>query len=447
MDHPSPVDAVRRNAGPLAGGPHEHDSLFALIGDARFVLIGEASHGTHEFYAERAAITRRLIEEHGFDAVAVEGDWPDAHRINRFVRGLGDDLAADDALASFGRFPTWMWRNTDVVAFVDWLRDVNCERPVAQRTGFYGLDLYSLRGSMAAVIDYLARADPAAAQRARERYACFDHFGSDLRQYGLLARLGVSPSCAQQVMAMLVDLRRHAAQVAARDPSGREAAFDAEQNARLVKNAEAYYRSTVFGDDASSWNRRARHMAETLDELERHLASERGGRAPRLVVWAHNSHLGDARATEMGQQRGEINLGQLVRERHQRSAVLIGLSTHEGQVMAASTWDGPHQRQRVLPSPADSYERLLHATGIERFMLALRDAPDVQAALQVPRRQRAIGVIYRPDTELQSHYPRACLPQQFDAVLHIDTSCAVEPLDVREPAAAPEAPETYPSGI
>jgi erythromycin esterase-like protein len=287
--------------------------------------------------------------------------------------------------------------------------------------------------------------DPPAAQRARDRYACFDHFSPDSRRYGLLARLGVSPPCTQEVMAVLIDMRRKAAQANASDPREGESAFDAEQNARLVKNAEAYYRATVFRDDGSSWNRRDQHMAETLFELERHLG--RDGYAPKLVVWAHNSHLGDARATAMGRERGELNLGQLVRTAHPGECVLVGFTTHEGNVMAASDWDGPHQRKHVLPSRPDSYERLLHATGIERFMLPLRDAPDVQAALLAPRRERAIGVIYRPDTELQSHYFEACLPQQFDAVIHIDSTTAVDPLDVRETAAHPEAPETYPSGI
>jgi erythromycin esterase-like protein len=446
MGSSSPIDVVRRSAAPLTGTARDHEPLLALIGDARIVLLGEASHGTHEFYAERAAITRRLIAERGFDAVVIEGDWPDSQRVNRHVVGLGDDRTAGDALAGFQRFPTWLWRNREVASFVKWLRGHNHGRDPHARIGFYGLDLYSLRTSMAAVIDYLARNDPAAAQRARQRYACFDQFGTDVRQYGLLARLGVSPLCTHEVMAMLVDLRRHGAQVAARDPHDGASAFDAEQNARLVKNAEGYYRATVLRGDASSWNRRDRHMAETLDELERHLGG-RLGRAPKLVVWAHNSHVGDARATEMGQQRGELSLGQLVRRRHRRDAVLVGFTTHEGSVMAASHWDGPHAVMRVPAAPPDSIERLLHATGIARFLLPLRDSPELQAALQAPRRQRAIGVIYRPDTELQSHCLQACLPRQFDAVLHIDVTRAVTPLDAHEPASAPETPETYPSGV
>ena len=444
MDNPSPVDALRRHARPLQGDGHDHDALLALIGDAHHVLLGEATHGTHEFYAERAAITRRLIEERGFDAVAIEGDWPDTYRLNRFVRGAGDDRAAAGALAGYQRFPTWMWRNTDVVAFVDWLRAFNLQRSEDPRAGIYGLDLYSLRGSMVAVMDYLSRSDPAAAERARQRYACFDHFDGDTQRYGLLAGLDVSMSCRQEVLAMLVDLQRHTAH-RRHDPYDVEAAFDAVQNARLVHNAEAYYRSTVFRNDESSWNLRDRHMAETLAEIERHIG--RDGRAPKVVVWAHNAHLGDARATEMGQRRGELNLGQLVRQRHGDQCVLVGFTTHDGHVMAANDWDGPHERKAVVPARVDSYERLLHATGLPKFMLPMRDEPALQQALMAPRRQRAIGVVYRPDTELHSHYFHATLPRQFDALVHVDTSDAVVPLDEHERPALREAAETYPTGL
>jgi erythromycin esterase-like protein len=443
MQNPSPVDALRRHARALQGDTRDHDALLHMVGSAHYVLLGEASHGTHEFYAERAAITRRLIEELGFDAVAIEGDWPDTYRLNRFVRGGDDDRAAATALAGYQRFPTWMWRNTDVVAFIDWLRAFNLQRE-DRRVGIYGLDLYSLRTSMVEVMDYLARADPTAAERARQRYACFDHFDGDTQRYSLLAGLDVSLSCRQQVLAMLVEMRRVAARYS-HDPYDVEAAFDALQNARLVNNAEAYYRSTVFRNDESSWNLRDRHMAETLSEIERHIG--RDGHAPKIVVWAHNSHLGDARATEMGQRRGELNLGQLVRQRHGDDCVLVGFTTHDGHVMAATDWDGPHQRKAVVPARADSYERLLHATGLSKFMLPLRNEPELQQVLMAPRRERAIGVIYRPDNELHSHYFLATLPRQFDAVIHIDTSSAVVPLDEHEEPALREAAETYPSGL
>ena len=436
------VDAVRFAAVPLSEDG-AHDELLGLIGDARFVLIGEASHGTHEFYRERARITRRLLADRGFDAVAIEGDWPDAYRVNRFVRGLGDDAFATDALAGFGRFPTWMWRNTDVVDFIDWLRAFNDSRPSAARAGFYGLDLYSMHASMDAVLGYLRKADPEAARRASERYACFDQFGDDSQVYGLMAGLGSVEGCEEQAIAMLVDLRRRASS-AVHEGHGDDA-FDAEQNARLVKNAEAYYRS-MYLSEVSSWNLRDRHMVETLHALERHLG--RSGKRPKIVVWAHNSHLGDARATEMGRRRGELNVGQLVREEHGRDAVLIGFTTHKGSVTAASEWDGPAERKQVVPSRIDSCERVMHAAGFERFMLPLRNADrDEHAALHEPRLERAIGVIYRPETERQSHYFFVQLPEQFDALIHIDETRAVEPLERSAKWRDAEAPETYPAGL
>ena len=319
------MEAVRQSAHPLTGAAQDYDPLMDLVGDARFVLLGEASHGTHEFYRERAQITKRLIEEKGFTAVAVEADWPDAYRVNRYVRGVSDDVDAIEALADFRRFPTWMWRNTDVVEFVEWLRAHNdALPPSATKIGFYGLDLYSLRASMKAVLHYLEKVDPEAAKRARARYACFDHFGEDTQVYGFMTASGVAKSCEEEVVSQLVELQRRAMEYARRDGHmAEDELFYAEQNARLVKNAEAYYRS-MFLEEVSSWNLRDRHMAETLDALVAHLGRQ-GGRA-KVVVWAHNSHLGDARATEMG-QRGELNVGQLMRERYGRDAVLVGFTT------------------------------------------------------------------------------------------------------------------------
>jgi erythromycin esterase-like protein len=437
------ASALCAAARPMSGSEHDHDALLELIGDARFVLLGEASHGTHEFYRERARITRRLLAEKGFQAVAVEADWPDAYRVDRFVRAASDDAFAIDALGGFKRFPTWMWRNADVVDFIDWQRAFNDRRPAAAKTGFYGLDLYSLHSSMAAVLRHLERTDPAAARRARERYACFDRYGEDSQVYGLMTGLGTHASCEQEVVAMLVDLRRRAA-AGARGATDEEGAFDAEQNARLVRNAEHYYRS-MYWSDVSSWNLRDRHMVETLGEIERHLA--RRGVRPKIVVWAHNSHLGDARATEMGQRRGELNVGQLVREQHGRDAVLVGFTTHEGSVTAASEWGAAAERKQVLPAHADSHEALLHACAIERFMLPLRGAAAHALALREARLERAIGVIYRPETERQSHYFFARLPEQFDAVLHIDATRAVEPLARNAEWQDAEVAETYPSSL
>ncbi|HEY3120935.1 MAG TPA: erythromycin esterase family protein [Vicinamibacteria bacterium] len=439
----------------MAGSPADYDALLDRIGEARFVLIGEASHGTHEFYRHRAEITQRLIAEKGFTVVAVEADWPDAYRVNRFVRGQSslrggrghsaplrnDDEDAADALDDFKRFPQWMWRNADVLDFVGWLRAYNEKRGGGERrAGFYGLDLYSLHTSMEAVLSYLDRVDPEAARRARQRYACFDHYGEDTQAYGYAAGFGLTPSCEAEVLNQLVELRRRAAEYARLD--GRVAAdefFFAEQNARLVKNAEEYYR-TMFRGDVSSWNLRDTHMVETLDSLVAHLTKLEG--ETKAVVWAHNSHLGDARATEMS-RRGELNVGQLVRQRHGDEAVLVGFTTYTGTVTAANDWDAPAERKRVVPGLAGSYEALFHEVSVPQFLLVTRDAADAVAG---PLLERAIGVIYRPQTERLSHYFQARLAQQFDAVIHVDETRAVEPLErVGEPE--PEVPETFPSGV
>jgi erythromycin esterase-like protein len=447
MSHSVPsslVDAVRSAAQPLTGAAIDYNPLLDLVGDAHFVLLGEASHGTREFYRERARITQRLLTEKGFTAVAVEADWPDAYRVNRYVRGVGTDTSGDAALAGFQRFPTWMWRNTEVLAFVEWLRAYNAAVPDGRSPiGFYGLDLYSLYTSMGAVLHYLEKVDPEAARRARARYGCFEHFGEDTQAYGYVASFDLSKSCENEVVQQLQELQRQAAVYSQRD--GQVAAdefFYAEQNARLVKDAEAYYRM-MFRGRVSSWNLRDQHMADTLDALVAHLKRRR--ERPKVVVWAHNSHLGDARATELGES-GEWNVGQLVRERHSNDTVLVGFSTYQGSVTAATEWDGPAECKRVRPALPESYEALFHAVGIPNFLLSLRDRWDAMEALQSARLERAIGVIYRPETERLNHYFFARLPGQFDAVLHFDETQAVEPLERIAPRKTPEAPETYPSG-
>lgn len=438
------VTLLRERVVRLDGGPTQYDALLDSIGEARVVLLGEATHGTHEFYAERASITRRLIEEKGFSAVAVEADWPDSYRVNRFVRGVSADEDAVAALADFERFPTWMWRNADVLDFVGWLRAHNDTRPAEDRVGFYGLDLYSLRASTRAVLEYLEKVDPQAARRARERYGCFDQFGPQMQEYGYATAFGLQPSCEHEVMTQLLDLHRRRAEYASRD--GRvtpDEFFFAEQNARLVRNAEEYYR-TMFKGRVESWNLRDHHMAETLRELLTFLDAVRPG--SRIVVWAHNSHLGDARATEMG-ETGEWNVGQLARERYRASAVLVGFTTHTGSVTAATEWDGPAHRRHVRPSLSGSYERLFHDTGIPCFMVPCRVDADLAAALRAPRLERAIGVLYVPETERRSHYFRARLADQFDFVLHFDETRAVEPLE-REPVwNEGEVAETFPTGL
>jgi erythromycin esterase-like protein len=442
------VNLIRENLHAVSDASSDYDPLIQEIGEARYVLIGEASHGTHEFYRERARITKRLIQEKGFTAVAVEADWPDAYRVNRYVRGANSDAEAIDSLAGFKRFPTWMWRNADVLDFIGWLRTHNeALANSSHKVGFYGLDLYSLHASIEAVLGYLAKVDPEAAKRAHYRYSCFDHFGEDTQAYGYAASFGLTASCENEVVSQLVELRRRAADYASRD--GRVAADDfffAEQNARLVKNAEEYYRS-MFRQSVRSWNLRDRHMAETLESLVAYLASQ--GQPAKVVVWEHNSHLGDARATEMG-ERGELNVGQLVRERHGRDAILIGLSTYKGTVTAASNWDAPAERKAVRPALSDSYEALFHEVGIPRFQISLREKNPMVSALNEPRLERAIGVIYRPETERQSHYFYARLADQFDALLYFDQTRAVEPLE-RTPEwsmeETGEPAETFPSGL
>jgi erythromycin esterase-like protein len=439
------MEAVRQSAHPLTGTAQDYDPLLDLVGEARFVLLGESSHGTHEFYHERAQITQRLIKEKGFTAVAVEADWPDAYRVNRYVRSMSDDVDAIEALADFRRFPTWMWRNTDVVEFLEWLRAHNDVLPPSTtKIGFYGLDLYSLRASMKAVLHYLDKVDPDAAKRARARYACFDHFGEDTQLYGFMTASGVAKSCEEEVISQLVELQRRTMEYARRDGHMVEdELFYAEQNARLVKNAEAYYRS-MFLEEVSSWNLRDRHMVETLDALVAHLGRQ-GARA-KVVVWAHNSHLGDARATQMG-QRGELNVGQLMREKYGRDAVLVGFTTHHGTVTAASDWGGIAERKRVRPALVGSYEAMFHAMQPTRFLLTWHEADTATEGLRDSRLERAIGVIYRPETERMSHYFRVRLPDQFDAVLHFDETRAVEPLERTAEWEAGEVPETFPFAV
>jgi erythromycin esterase-like protein len=433
------LDVIRQESLAFFPAPEALHPLVDAIGDAKVVLIGEATHGTHEFYKTRAELTVALLQQQGFNFVAVEADWPDAYRANRWIRGASADHDAEAALADFVRFPRWMWRNRDVVEFLGWLRAHNDARPVTDRVGFYGLDLYSMHRSIEAVLGYLDKVDPAAAARAKERYGCFEMFGDDPQAYGYAQRFGMAPGCEDAVTSQLQELRRKAFDYSRRD--GRVASeefFFAEQNARLVANAETYYRA-MFGGRAESWNIRDQHMMETLESLLKHY----GPRA-RAVVWAHNSHLGDARATQMS-AGGELNLGQLARERFGSAAFLIGFTTHEGTVTAAHNWDEPSGRRHVRPSLAGSYERLFHDTGLDQFLLLLRDGP-ARDALRDERLERAIGVIYRPETERGSHYFRARLSQQFDAVIHIDKTSALHPLE-RWSIDEVDAPETYPSGL
>jgi erythromycin esterase-like protein len=437
------AEKIREKAVEFAGTSDVAGEILELVGDARFVLIGEASHGTHEFYRYRAEITKKLIAEKGFAAVAVEADFPDAYRVNRYVRGLGPDRTAEEALSDFERYPLWMWRNADVLDFVGWLRAHNEKLETTDKAGFYGLDLYSLHASIRSVLEYLDKVDPEAAKRARYRYSCFDHYGEDAQHYGYAANHDLENSCEREVITQLVELRKRAAEYANRDGFvARDEYFFAEQNARLVKNAEEYYRE-MFRGRVSGWNLRDRHMAETLSALAAHLETQKDG--AKIVVWEHNSHLGDARATDMT-ERGEWNVGQLVREKYGNEAVLIGFTTYAGTVTATSNWDEEAQLKKVRPAIENSYELLFHQTGLPRFFLDLRDS-ETKELLARPRLERAIGVIYRPETERISHYFDAYLSEQFDGVVHFDETRAVEPLDKTSGRTDEDAPETFPEGL
>ncbi|MDC8759093.1 erythromycin esterase family protein [Janthinobacterium fluminis] len=447
MSEPSIIEALRQEAIPLAADD-QVEALLHLIGDAGVVLLGEASHGTREFYRLRAAISRQLIVEKSFDAIAVEADWPDALQASRYAQLASSDRTADQALGGFQRFPQWMWRNIETIEFLSWLRLHNSQVAAPEcRIGWYGLDLYSLRKSMHAVLCYLDHADPDAARRARERYSCFDHLAEDPQHYASAARFGLRKNCQEEVLNQLQDITAQAAgHLSQEDGSVPDTLFYALQNARVVKNAEFYYRA-MFESRDDSWNVRDSHMADTLEALREHLSRRKGSPA-KIAVWAHNSHLGDARATEMGEQ-GQLNLGQLMRQRYGGDdTFLLGFTTHTGTVTAASDWGGHAELKEVQPSLPDSVERLLHDTGLHSFLLPLRGQASALRAAGMRYLERAIGVIYRPDTERISHYFHADPARQFDALIHIDRSTALRPLEY-SPHWKPreEVPETYPFGV
>jgi protein-L-isoaspartate(D-aspartate) O-methyltransferase len=413
-------------------------ALFDRYADARVVLLGEASHGTSEFYRARAAITRRLVERHGFTIVALEADWPDAATLDRIVRHR---VPREGEERAFARFPTWMWRNREFDNFVRWLHGHNQGKPPQQMAGLFGLDLYNLSASMRAVIDYLESVDPKLAAEARQRYQCLAPFSRDPAQYGRLAMSSGYAFCRDEVVATLKQLLEKRLELAAQDG---EEWLDAAANARLVKNAEAYYRVMYLGSE-DSWNLRDTHMFETLCAL-----LDARGAESKAVVWAHNSHIGDARYTEMGIARGELNIGQLAKERFGEKARSIGFGTHSGTVAAADDWDGPMRVKTINPSMEESYERLSHDSGVSRFLLDLRDGENrqVYGKLLVPLLERFIGVIYRPETERWSHYSQAILPNQFDGWVWFDETEAVTPLPGEtRPGEQASADETWPFGL
>lgn len=437
------LDSVRHAAVTLQNTENDYDGLMRDIGDSPIVLIGEASHGTHEFYRERARITQRLILEKGFNAIALEADWPDMYRVNRYVRLLAPEDSATEALADFRRFPTWMWRNLEMVDFVDWLHRWNQGLPIEQTVGVYGLDLYSLHTSVEAVIHYLETVDPKAAAAARRRYSCFENYEQDMQDYGFMTAYGLSRSCENEVVSQLMELRQQAWNYANRNnPLAAEEFFNAEMNARLAKSAERYYRS-MFKEAALSWNVRDIHMADTLDALLTYLGQR--FRQPKVVVWAHNSHLGDARATYMAGV-GKINIGQLIREKYGDEVYNIGFTTHTGMVTATSEWNMPAGKKKVRSSLPGSWENLFHRAETPAFLLNLRN-PDLRSDLDGVLLERAIGVIYLPRSERQSHYFNARLIDQFDTVIHLDRTQAVEPIEPNPEWIEGELPETFPSAL
>jgi protein-L-isoaspartate(D-aspartate) O-methyltransferase len=429
------ADLVAEAAEPL---PEFDDrafgALFDRFADKRVVLLGEASHGTSEFYRARAAITHHLIAHHGFSILAVEADWPDAAAIDRYVR----HLPRREGEAPFQRFPTWMWRNTDVDAFIHAIREHNASLDEKHRAGFYGLDIYNMAASITSVLAYLDKVDPRAAAIARERYGCLTPWQREPSTYGRAVLTEGYRKCEEAVVAQLRDLLRGRLRY---EEESADSFLDATQNARLIASAERYYRIMYYGG-AESWNLRDTHMFETLD----HVLRARGADA-KAIVWAHNSHIGDARHTEMGSVRDELNIGQLCREQFgAESVALIGMGTHQGTVAAADDWDGDMKVKRVNPSRSDSVERIFHDAGVARCLLDLSAGNPATRALGPPRLERFIGVIYRPTTELQSHYAEASLAQQFDAFLWFDETTAVVSLGTSHAATA-ALPDTYPFGV
>jgi erythromycin esterase-like protein len=432
----SALEADVRNSCLPIGGPKDLDRLVERVGTARIVLLGEASHGTEEYYIWRAAISERLIEEKGFSFIAVEGDWPDCYRINRYVRDFADaGESARDVLHAFERWPTWMWANEEVAALAEWLRAHNAGRAADRRVGFYGLDVYSLWESLYAILGYLQRVDLSALPAARRAFRCFEPYAEDVQRYAR-ATLLVPASCEDEVVALLAEIRRKAALHGA---DGREAYFEAEQNAHAVRDAESYYRAMVRGGP-DSWNIRDRHMADTLQRILQH-----HGSGAKAIVWEHNTHVGDARYTDMARE-GLFNLGQLVRETHEDGVVIVGFASYQGSVTAGREWGAPAECMRVPPAREGSWEHLVHETRAPGTTALLFLPPRASPEMLQPRGHRAIGVVYHPELEHLGNYVPSVLPRRYDAVLFLDRTRAVRPLGVLA-RAEDEVPETYPSGV
>ncbi|HEX2081572.1 MAG TPA: erythromycin esterase family protein [Longimicrobium sp.] len=428
------IEVVKRAGKPLHDDA-DLDPLLERIGEARVVLLGEASHGTSEYYTWRDRISRRLIEEKGFHFIAVEGDWPDCYLVNRWIKGVDGDQPVRDMLHAFERWPTWMWANQEVAELAEWLRRHNAALPQESRVGFYGLDVYSLWDSMDVVTRYLEKVDPEAAARARRAYGCFDPYEEDVQDYAMATAL-VPTSCEEEVVRTLTELRSKGPDY---HEEGREAYFNAEQNALVARNAERYYRAMIRGG-AQSWNVRDTHMIETLERLLQH-----HGPQAKAIVWEHNTHVGDARATDMARV-GMVNVGSLARERWGGEVVIAGFSSHRGSVIAGSEWGAPMQKMRVPEAREGSWEHLFHEAGAEDRLLLMDEIDDVPAALDA-RGHRAIGVVYHPEREARGNYVPSVLPFRYDAMLYIDRSHALRPLKMPQTMPEHEPPETFPSGM
>jgi erythromycin esterase len=436
---PSPSPALLRSINSISHElrvPADLDPLMEQVGDAHYVLLGEASHGTHEFYAWRDRFSRRLIIEKGFSFIAVEGDWPDCYRVNRYAKGYDEsEDNAYDVLHNFEHWPTWMWANKEVVALVEWLRQHNSGLPEQKKAGFYGLDVYSLWDSLYQVMGYLRRHDPTSLPAALRAFRCFEPYGEDVQDYARATRW-IGESCEDEVVKLLAELRSAGPVLTHHD---RESHFNAEQNALVLKNAEHYYRTMVHGGP-ESWNIRDRHMAKTLNRLMRH-----HGPGAKAIVWEHNTHIGDARYTDMVDE-GMVNIGQLVREQHDRDGVvLVGFSSHRGNVIAGSEWGAPMARMRVPPARTGSWEDILHEAGRQDRLLLFADA-DLDDEFFIARGHRAIGVVYHPEYEQYGNYVPTVLPHRYDALIQIDESHALEPLHLKA-SFEHEVPETFPSGV
>ena len=432
------ITDVRALAQPLRS-PADLDPLIDRVGDARYVLLGEASHGTHEFYTWRAEISRRLIQEKGFSLIAVEGDWPDCYRVNRYIKGQGDAGAdAREVLHAFDRWPTWMWANEEMVELAEWLREYNESLSSQLQVGFYGLDVYSLWDSLYQVLSYVAKRDPDSLPVARQAFRCFEPYGENAQKYAR-ATAWANKDCEDEVVDMLAKFRRDS-HVSAVD--GGEARFNADQNALVVKNAERYYRTMVQGGTAS-WNVRDRHMMETLERLMRHRGAE-----SKVIVWEHNTHIGDARFTDMADD-GMVNVGQLVREQHDaHDVVLVGFATHRGTVIAGDEWEAPMERMRVPAARPGSWEDVLHQACGGDSLLIMDQWPDSQGRPDSQERgHRAIGVVYHPQHEHLGNYVPTVLSRRYDAMLYLEQSEALRPLHVARLKPEQDLPETYPSGL